>query len=171
MTANGGKRKVLIWEGVGIPFLVVAGFLLHFLYEWTGSSVIVAWFCPVNESVWEHLKLGFWGVVFFSLIEYWFVRKEINNFLIAKAAGILLLQLFILIVCYACKSIFHSQSVIIDIISFIIGVIICQILSYRILTAGKYPATVTAISAVFLLVHGILLIVFTFAPPKAEMWF
>ena len=111
---------------------------MHFLYEWSGSSVLVAWFCPVNESVWEHLKLGFWGVVFFSLIEYWFVRDKVNNFILAKAAGILSIQLFVLIVFYTYTSIVHTHIVVVDITSYIIGFVICQIIRYKILMSVKF---------------------------------
>jgi hypothetical protein len=36
---------------------ILAGAALHFAYDWTAGNAIVAIFCPVNESVWEHLKL------------------------------------------------------------------------------------------------------------------
>ena len=40
----------------------VAGTLLHFLYDWLPVP-LVGLFAPVNESVWEHLKLLFWNVL------------------------------------------------------------------------------------------------------------
>ena len=47
-------------QGTALHFVLVAAFLgtlNHFLYFLSGQSPIVALFCPVNESVWEHLKL------------------------------------------------------------------------------------------------------------------
>ena len=38
---------------------LIAGVLLHFLYEWTGYNYLVSIIAPVNESTWEHLKLLF----------------------------------------------------------------------------------------------------------------
>lgn len=43
------------YEIYGILFTAAAGTLLHFVYEWSGSAVIVGLFAPVNESVWEHI--------------------------------------------------------------------------------------------------------------------
>ena len=45
----------------GIAWLLtsLAGTLLHFAYAWW-PNVLTAIFAPVNESVWEHLKLLFW---------------------------------------------------------------------------------------------------------------
>lgn len=47
-------------------FIAIAGTLCHFLYEWT-KSPLAALFCPVNESVWEHLKLLYFPFLFFTL--------------------------------------------------------------------------------------------------------
>ena len=43
------------------------GILSHFFYEWSGHNPIVALFSPVSESVWEHIKLLFFPVLFYSL--------------------------------------------------------------------------------------------------------
>ena len=41
-------------------FIFIAGFLLHFLYTWSGELRVLAPFAAVNESVFEHGKLVFW---------------------------------------------------------------------------------------------------------------
>ena len=48
------KRWLAAW---GLTAL--AGTLLHFLYDWLPNP-LTALIAPVNESVWEHLKLLFW---------------------------------------------------------------------------------------------------------------
>jgi hypothetical protein len=40
--------------------VIAAGSLLHFAWEWSGRSTVVAVFAATNESTWEHLKLAFW---------------------------------------------------------------------------------------------------------------
>jgi hypothetical protein len=167
---NPKKRRVAAWEGIGILFLIAAGFVLHFLYEWTGRSGLVAWLAPVNESVWEHLKLGFWSLTLYSLVEYWFIKDSVKNFIAAKAAGILALQLFVLGVFYAYTSVTHTEIPMVDIAAYIIGSFICQIVGYLILTSGKLPTAVTILSVIFLLAHAVLLVVFTFAPPEGHMF-
>ena len=59
------KRSRII-STIGIFLLC---FLFHFLYEWLPSS-ITAIFFPVNESIWEHMKLLFSAVVFYGIIDY-----------------------------------------------------------------------------------------------------
>ncbi len=40
----------------------LGGSALHFLYDWLPSP-LTALFSPINESVWEHLKLLFWPML------------------------------------------------------------------------------------------------------------
>lgn len=42
-------------------------FIQHFAYEFLGENKIVGLFAPINESVWEHLKLTFYPMVVFML--------------------------------------------------------------------------------------------------------
>ena len=57
-------------QGSALHFVLVAAFLgtlNHFLYFLSGQSPIIALFCPVNESVWEHLKLLYFPFLFVSI--------------------------------------------------------------------------------------------------------
>ena len=67
------KRKHTL---VGIIFTSLLGTLSHFLYEWTGYNTIIGTVTPVNESIWEHLKLLFFPVVLFSVYEYFARGKK-----------------------------------------------------------------------------------------------
>ncbi len=61
------------------PFAIAAillGFLNHFLYQLSGKAAFIALFCPINESVWEHLKLVFFPILFVSVLEYLRYRPE-----------------------------------------------------------------------------------------------
>ena len=46
---------------------LLAGFVLHFLYQWWPNAV-TALFSPVNESLWEHIKLIFWPFLGAALV-------------------------------------------------------------------------------------------------------
>ena len=53
--------KVLKWRSFVSAIIVISsGSLLHFTWEWSGHSTVVAVFAATNESTWEHLKLAFW---------------------------------------------------------------------------------------------------------------
>ena len=58
-----GKRSlVLTWLAA-----VLAGTLLHFVYAWLPCAV-TALFSPVNESLWEHVKLVLWPYLAAALL-------------------------------------------------------------------------------------------------------
>ena len=86
------SKRILAFCISGGIFTLIAGTLGHFVYEWSGGAVWTAWLFPVNESVWEHLKLLILpAVVFFALGAY-FMRGANNYisalfFCIAVSAG------------------------------------------------------------------------------------
>ncbi len=81
------KKSLTFWQIGGFLFTSAAGSLLHFLYEWTNQSILVAPFSAVNESTWEHMKLLFFPMFVFSLLENRFVSEHYNNFRCAKLFG------------------------------------------------------------------------------------
>jgi hypothetical protein len=164
------RKSVLIWELSGIVFLIVVGSLLHFTFDWSNRLPLVGVFSAVNESVWEHLKLGFWSLVLFSLIEYWFIRHETNNFLLAKGLGVVILQVVILSVFYT-YTMFSAEPILaIDISSYILGCVLCQVVSYIILTRVSGKKILNKVGLALILIHAVLLVAFTFAPPKLPIF-
>lgn len=159
------EKYVFKWEIAGIFWIVFVGSLLHFTYEWSGNSKIVALFSPVNESVWEHLKLGYWALVFFMFIEYWFIKEYINNFFIGKTLGIIGMSLFIVIIFCSYAFITGESSLFIDIGSFIVGSIICQLISINIMKI-KFSKKVERLGVYTFIFIGIIFTFFTFFPPN-----
>lgn len=82
------KKTIPYWQMGGFIFTAVVGTLLHFFFDWTGGSVVSALFSAVNESIWEHLKLLFYPMVVFSLVEYYFWGKDAASFWCVKLLGI-----------------------------------------------------------------------------------
>ncbi len=127
---NATLRK---WHIIGFFWIVIVGSLLHFTYEWSGKSTIVGYFSPVNESVWEHLKLGYFSLTFFMLIDYWILRNKTTGYFLAKALGILSMNLFIVIINFIYETVTDKSSTIFHIILFLVGAFICQWVSLYIM--------------------------------------
>ncbi len=72
------------YDLTGIVFIVIIGTILRFAFELSGNQPVIGVFSAVNESVWEHLKLGFWPALVWALIEYGSAKKRTNNFFLAK---------------------------------------------------------------------------------------
>ena len=75
------KIRERINLAAGILFTLIIGTLLHFTYEWSGENPFVALYSPVNESVWEHLKLLFFPVLLYTFFEIIVLYKTSGHFL------------------------------------------------------------------------------------------
>ena len=60
----------------GIPFILMFGGLSHFAFAWLGNVSWAAPFVPVNESVWEHLKMSYWSTFLWFLFIFLFFGKK-----------------------------------------------------------------------------------------------
>ncbi|MEJ5229489.1 MAG: DUF6512 family protein [Pseudothermotoga sp.] len=90
--------------------------VLHFGYELTGLSVLKP-FCGVDESVFEHIKMGFWAYLFVSIIEYFFVKRPLDsrNFWYSRIFSAIFVPWSIIIIWYILPAIFgHVESVVIE---------------------------------------------------------
>ena len=65
---------LLLWQIIETVLIIILGIILHFLYEWSGKNKFVATFSAVNESTWEHLKLAFFPILIFGIVDFIFVR-------------------------------------------------------------------------------------------------
>jgi hypothetical protein len=164
------KANLLGWQAAGFLFLVAGGSLLHFLYAWSGHAVPVGLFSPVNESVWEHLKLGFWALVLWSSLEYWFIRGRVHNYLLARALGLLCLQGFILVFFYTYTFFLGRSLLFLDIGSYVAGCLLCQLAGFRLFRAPPIGRPAAALALLAVALHALSLWVFTFRPPRLPLF-
>ncbi|AJC73914.1 hypothetical protein AJ81_06580 [Pseudothermotoga hypogea DSM 11164 = NBRC 106472] len=78
--------------------------VLHFGHELTGWDFLKI-FCGTDESVFEHIKMGFWAYLFTSAIEF-FVFKKKQNFWSSRLFSTSLVPWFIVVVWYMVPAIF-----------------------------------------------------------------
>ena len=82
------KNSLKSLQFIGFLFACIAGFLLHYVFVWSGRNIIVACFSPINESIWEHSKLIFFSMLIFAFIENHITQHSIRNFWRIKLSGI-----------------------------------------------------------------------------------
>ena len=158
------------WRFAGIVVLTVLGFVLHYLFSWTGGSKIVGFYSPVNESVWEHLKLGYWSVVLFSVVEHLSIKNRTNNYFLARTIGILTLEVTIIIIFYWYTFIAGKDILLIDISSYILAVISCQYITYFFLRAQPFSKAINRICLAIFLLLGVLFGAMTYYPPHIAIF-
>ena len=100
------KKLLSAWQVAGFIFTGIAGVILHFLFDWTNESIIVAPFSAVNESIFEHMKLLFFPMFVFALIESRYIGMEHKNFWCVKLIGIVLGVGLIPVLYYTIRGVF-----------------------------------------------------------------
>ena len=53
---------------------IILAFIFHFAYEMLPNFLFSIFF-PVNESVWEHMKMIYSAIVFYGIIDYFLNKK------------------------------------------------------------------------------------------------
>ena len=84
---------------MGFAVTSLGGTILHFLYDWLGEAVWIAPFSGVNESTWEHMKLLFWPMLAFAVVQSFFFRNR-EDFWCVKLRGILFGMVLIPVIFY-----------------------------------------------------------------------
>ena len=165
------NREVLALEIFGTIFIIFLGSALHFTYALSGNNSLVGFFSEVNESVWEHLKLAFWPSLLWMLIVMRRLRSAINNFLPAKVFGAYVMVVFIPAVFYSYTNFTAGESIFaIDITTFVIAVILGQLVSYQLYKYRSLPKLADKIAIAVIILLAIAFIVFTFYPPHLPIF-
>lgn len=166
------KRKCVTGSFWGFLGIVVLGTLFHFAYIYSGYSSIVGAFTPVNESVWEHLKLLIFPAIIISVIEYFVYGKNTNGFITSKILSMIIGAVFVIAAFYTYTGALGNHSFIADIIIFITSAAITSALSCYFINNKliKFDDTKTIISVVILTAVIILFVYFTFDPPNIELF-
>ena len=163
------KQRSILWQAAGFAAVTFGGTILHFLYDWTGGSVLVSPFSGVNESTWEHMKLMFWPLFLFALIQWLFFRDR-KNYWCIKLAEILLGLVLIPVLFYTYNGTFGKSPDWINIAIFYISALLVFLFELwafkQDLTRCKYSRLAFAVICLV----GVLFIVFTFTPPQIPLF-
>ncbi len=152
---------------IGFVFISIFGTLLHFLYEWTGGIRIIGLISPVNESIWEHMKLFFFPMLLFTVIMSYFniLQSRYPALIPALLIGLHTGTWFIPISYYTYSGILGRHITIIDVLLFYISVFLGLRTAYRHTKnsgLSKYEIPLK-ISAMIML---LLFLLFTYYPPS-----
>ena len=119
---------------IGIIISFVLSFILHFLYN-IFPNFITSIISPVNESIWEHMKLIITSNLIFGIIEYIIYKKKdikYHNFLLSYAISSII-GIIIYLILYIPIDIIFGHSLIIAIILLLVTFVIVSIINYYIM--------------------------------------
>ena len=158
------KLKII---GVIIAFGLC--FPLHFLYE-KFPNLITSIFAPVNESIWEHMKLLFGSLILSGVIQKIIASKtkiQINNICFSNFIGALSsIPIFLIIF----LPIYHiiGENMPITIIIMLITIILAEIISYKLM--NKKDLKLESKTIFFVALIYIIFTILTYFPPETDIF-
>ncbi len=159
------KRSVWLWQLMGFAVTALAGTLLHFLYDWTGGSALVAPFSGVNESTWEHMKLLFWPMFVFAIVQSFFF-KEYQAFWCIKLRGTLLGLVLIPVLFYTYNGVVGKSPDWLNIAIFFVSAALAYAYEAVQLKGENTRCKSPRAAFIVLCVIALLFVIFTFNTPE-----
>ena len=171
MPMQGGGTEIIMSKkltAVGILLVSICGTFLHFVYGFSGESFIAGLFAPVNESVWEHMKLIFFPMLIFLSICYFPLKKSCPSMGFAMSSGLALGTFSIPVMFYTYSGILGFNLLAADIAVFYISVIIAFLTVRRLSFVSYTKAAFLPELIVFLLLIAFL--IFSHTPPDVGVF-
>ena len=161
-------KKVKI---IGVFVSFILSIILHFIYGLVPNSItsVVA---PVNESIWEHMKLIVSSTLIFSIIEYFIYKKKdipYNNFILSYAISSILGVIVYLLIYIPLNDIFGHKIYIAISLLFLI-LIFVQIFSYYIMNYKKINYG-NELGILIIIIVYFIFGYFTYYPPKINLFY
>jgi hypothetical protein len=160
------------WLIYAIIFLFLIGGMTHFLFALTGKNVVAGAIFPVNESVWEHLKMASFPIFLWWFI-YFFVRRkkesiEPKRWFAGCLVAIIVAMCLIIDCYYTCTGALGIESIVIDVLIFFIAVVFGQLFGLLIYRYGKGWPVYVSLSLIILIL--LLFVIFTYLPPSIPLF-
>ena len=163
------KRSISLWQLMGFAVTSLSGTLLHFLYDRTGQSAWAAPFSGVNESTWEHMKLLYFPMFIYGLIQSRFFRER-KDFWCVKLIGMVVGLTAIPVLFYTYNGAFGKSPDWINIAIFFIAAAIAYLLENCLYKRRSIRCGRPTLAFVTMCLIGMCFIVFTFAPPHIPLF-
>ena len=145
-----------------IIFLFLLSFLWHFMYDWF-PSVLTSIFFPVNESIWEHMKIIFYCLLIGSVLE-----KKGNNYYLNILVKPLVGVLFYLIIFIPLYLIF-GESMVISLSLMLFTYIIMELLGIKI--SKQEELNIKVLPIIIIVLISILFSILTYYPLHNFLFF
>lgn len=150
----------------GILFTAVLGTLMHFFYHWSGENPVLALIVPVNESTWEHMKMLFFPMLIYCILESCLLKKKYPDLFYAGAAGILTGLLLIPTIFYTYSGIIGKTFTAADILLFYVSILAGFLVRSRLAQRKRRPGFSRWVLIAALAALALAFLAFTRNPPE-----
>lgn len=155
---------------INVVFLFLLSFLWHFMYNWFPNNLFALVF-PVNESIWEHMKIIYYCLLLRSVLEFVLCKKnniKINNFYIEAMIKSLLGVIFYLII-FIPLYLWLGESMIISIGLMLVTYVFMEYIGYKILVSEEL--NINILPVIIIVLGCIMFVILTFYPLHNFLFF
>lgn len=163
------KKTIGLWQLWGFALTSLCGTLLHFIYDWTKESVFAAPFSSINESTWEHMKLLFWPMFVFAIVESFFLGER-ADFWCVKLRGILLGLILIPVIFYTYNGAIGKSPDWVNIAIFFVSAAASYFYETQLFTRHKIRCPYPKLAVAIISAIAIMFVVFTFVTPELAIF-
>jgi len=156
---------------IGVLISFILSIVLHFIYGLIPNSIISI-IAPVNESIWEHMKLIISSTLIFSIIEYFIYKKKdipYNNFILSYAVSSIL-GVFVYLLLYIPLNDIFGHKIYIAISLLFLILILVQIISYYIMNYKKINYG-NELGILIIIIVYFIFGYLTYHPPKINLFY
>lgn len=165
------RKRLFYWDLAGFLFTAALGTLLHFTYDWSGQATLAAAFSAVNESTWEHMKLLFFPMFLFSLVQICFLGRNYPNFPAVRAVAVVTGLLLIPTLYYTYTGVLGFDVTWADIAVFFLAALGAFALDFYLLETGRLSGKWQQLVGLLVLWGLAFSFVWcTFYPPHLGLW-
>ncbi len=152
----------LLWGGV-LAFVASAAF--HFGYDKTGFAPLML-VCAINESIWEHMKILFFGGLLVNAILYFTLFRGNRTFLVGAAVGLSTIVVGVPLIVLGYSSVLGKELFLVDFVLSIVMELVCQTLIYRFLKSRRDFTRFWKASVVVVALLVVVFVLLGFFPPS-----
>ncbi len=150
-------------------WLILVGSAVHELYGWTGDHALVGLFAPIDESLWEHFKLGYGALLLWIPLERWVLHTRGYTYAFSRAAGLIILNLVVVGMFFTVRPVVHEpMTLTVDIGSYVLGSLAMGQIVRR--YSDLRSLALHRLGVPLLVLIGLLFAVFTLWKPD-HLWF
>lgn len=164
------KKQLIQLKKSAVIGIFLLSFPCHFFYSYF-PNILMSFFFPVNESIFEHLKILFTSILLYGIIDHFLLLKmkiSYHNFSLQLfLTGIFSIVVFLILYlpCYYLIGEFFPFTILLMLVTYSLS----QVLSYYILSLEEIPYF-QFLSILFIILVYLNFLIFTYFPCKYDLF-
>ena len=157
---------------VGVLVIFALTVLYHFLYEWFPNPVFSVLF-PVNESIWEHMKLLYSGILTWGIVEYFILKRKNIKFTnyFSSLFLTMITSIIVYLILYLLLYSLFKENMFISIGLLIIVIILMGIFNYYLIIRKEENWFLDKVSIILIILGYVVFLSLTYDPPRNYIFY